>query len=283
VLGVVIAASFVAAVLGARTRGAALLLGGVLGVQLLAWLTLTHIQSRFLLPIVAPGAAMVALAWHGWRGDGRARGMLAWAMIVVVITAQAGLLVRLWTTQRGGEPGAMIVPGVRSLVGLPASGDGGVIAESFLDRPEAMMNRRWLTRMGIGNRLYMLGGSTPMYFIGDVVGHTTWDTSPLGEAIRAHGDDPEAWTRALRARGISHVLIDLGEIGRLRASGDAGADGARRGWYDPDVTLERAMEWGATLVPVRVWEDRGMGLFLVRASGGGVGRGALPSPEGVGR
>jgi hypothetical protein len=266
VLGIVFALATVAALARVRTHKVAAMLAGVLIVQFGAWLTLTHIQSRFLLPIVVPGAAMVALAWSGWR-DIR-RGVVATAAVSLVLAAQATMLVRVWTTQRNGEPGAMIVPGVRSLVGVRSAGGAGAIAETFLDRAEAIMNARdaeWArhTRDGGRDRLYMLGGATPMYFIGDVVYHTTWDTSPLGEAVRAYGDDPAAWTRAIREEGITHVLIDLREIGRLGMSGDVDAHGERRGWYDPDVTTKRAIAWGGALTPVRVWEEQGLGLFAL--------------------
>jgi len=59
--GITLLAAIVAMARASTHRTAAILAGGLLA-QLLAWLFLTHIQSRFLLPLAAPACALVALA-----------------------------------------------------------------------------------------------------------------------------------------------------------------------------------------------------------------------------
>ncbi len=94
----------------------------------------------------------------------------------------------------------------------------------------------------------MVGDATALYTGGDVVYHTTWDTSPLGEAMRAHGpENHEQITAAMRSRGIALVLVSVSELDRLHASG----------WYDPDVTVDRVREWlVASGERVMVWPGR---------------------------
>ena len=79
--------------------------------------------------------------------------------------------------------------------------------------------------------VFLLGDATPFYILRPVVWHTTWDTSPLGEIIRAHGDDHRAWAAALIERGLPLVLVNEAEMHRLIDF---------KPWYDPDVA---AADW----------------------------------------
>jgi len=54
--------AFVACVATVRTRRVALVLGTVLLVQIVAWLSVGHLQSRFLLPMLIPGVCLIALS-----------------------------------------------------------------------------------------------------------------------------------------------------------------------------------------------------------------------------
>jgi hypothetical protein len=66
--------------------------------------------------------------------------------------------------------------------------------------------------------------------------HTTWDASPLGDAIAAAPDDPTAWSAWMRARGIGYVLVNYAELSRL-----IGKDHN----YDPRVSPEAVGRWTA--------------------------------------
>jgi len=95
-----------------------------------------------------------------------------------------------------------------------------------------------------GQKVYLLGDSTPLYMPGklargELVYHVTWERSPLGELIRTLGDDPEAWTRELRARNVRWVVLNLSELARLRASG----------YYDKAITPESVRQW------LELWAD----------------------------
>ena len=67
------------------------------------------------------------------------------------------------------------------------------------------------------------------------------------------------WLSALRARGVTHVLVNYGELARLE----------RSGWYDPMVT------------PGVVWEVMNGWAATVKAWGAGGGSGAGSPPRQV--
>lgn len=95
-----------------------------------------------------------------------------------------------------------------------------------------------------GQKVYLLGDSTPLYMPGklargELVYHVTWERSPLGDLIRSLGDDPEAWTRQLRASNVKWVVLNLSELARLQASG----------YYDKAITPERVRQW------LELWAD----------------------------
>jgi len=92
--------------------------------------------------------------------------------------------------------------------------------------------------------VYLLGDATPFYYERRVVYNTTYDAWPLGEAIRRDPGSPETWSQTLRERGVTHVLVSPGELGRLTKSG----------WIDPAITPERLVEWLQTLPrPIMAW------------------------------
>lgn len=221
-----------------RTRSAAGLLAIGLLIQLTAWLALTHLQSRFLLPLVVPGAMLIGLIGSGgWRTSGAAgnggrgaRFVRAAALLAIAFMGMRGLD-NFWS-QRRGQPNALLAIGPT------------VFENHDLRDPKQGLSKKDL--------LYLLGNSTPLYLPGPLIYHTTWDASPLGDAIRATPgeakDKANAWSAELRDRGIDAVLITPSEIDRL----------AETKWYDPAVTLEIVKNWvefGAK--PVRMFQDSG--------------------------
>lgn len=228
----------------ARDRGARIL-AAMLGAFVVAWLLTTHVQSRFLLAGLAPAVLLLA---SGARTVGR------WGSGIVAATtlAHAALAWTLFLSERGGRP-TMLVPfgtAVFTGQGTDASIDAG---------SRAACNRL----VGPRSRVYLLGGA-PFYFTCPVEYHTTYDASPLGDAIERHPDDPHAWTRALLDLGIDHVLVDERDLVRLWLS-----DPSREptGWADPRVTPERLDRWLATLPTLAAWPEAGQRLVHLRTSG----------------
>ncbi len=218
-----------------RTRAGGVLLAGT-GLALAAWLVFTHLQSRFLLPLLPVfgagfGAGLGAL-------PGRVRTPLA---VGVLAVGGAWSLVN-FAAQRDGEPNALLTlgPGVLTgSLGVPGIGDGVVWAGVNETLPP-------------GEGLLLVGDATPLYLRRPLSYATVWDAHPLAAAMRAEPDDPRAWTRALAADGHAWALVSFGEIDRLASSG----------WADPVLTPERVADWTAALGhPVRIWPGQGRALY----------------------
>jgi hypothetical protein len=102
--------------------------------------------------------------------------------------------------------------------------------------------------------VYLLGEARPLYLTAPTLYNTTWDTWPLGEAMRRHPGDPAAWAAELRQQGVTHVFYNEAELQRLRSSG--------RGWADPILTPQAVNDFlqrNARLV--RSWPEAGCALF----------------------
>jgi len=229
----------------ARRAAVLLLIGLVVG--LVSWASLTHVQSRFLIPLAAPGAALVGVGLACGCGGRFARGVLGLGVAAVVV--QTGASVALFAGQGGGRPNLYMLVSADNLTG--ASGVGAGLDDVG---PDVLVNRG----LPAGSRVYLLGGSTPLYLTGDVGYHTTWDGSAFGDAVRAAPDDPASWSAALRGLGFTHVRVDAGELSRLGASG----------WYDPGVTPETVSVWlGAGNRPVRSWAELGVMVLELTTDG----------------
>jgi hypothetical protein len=235
-----VAASVIIAAAARRTRRFTATLGISLGAQLAAWLLATHLQSRFLLPLAIPGCMLVALA--ATAGPARILPSLAAACIV----AQLVGTVTRFAAERQGRPNALLVPGPGILSGqLFTSADEA--DQAGLLTPEALLN---LTKPP--GRVYLLGGATPLYLAVPLLYHTTWDRSPIGEAIRANPGDDSRWAAVLTRLGVRCVLVDFAELERLR----------RSGWNDPDVTPDAVRDWlGRHARLVHAWPQAGRYLF----------------------
>jgi hypothetical protein len=224
--------------LGGEGGRGALLLAVVLFVQLLLWLSVTHLQARFLIPLVVPAVALNVVAGSLLL---RTR---AWPVLFLLPLAQLACSVVIFSNERGGKPNSMLIqgPGLRTgtlVRELPAASQREWIENAS---PELFIN----VVLKPEARVYLLGDSTPLYVTRPVLYNTTYDRWPIG-------GDPGGWSAALRGQHVDYVLVNLGEVGRLE----------RSGWLPPDVSLDAVKEWlvNHTMV-VRAWEQ--LGVYLVR-------------------
>ncbi len=236
---------------GLRSQSIVVLLAAGLGLQLLAWLTLTHIQSRFLLPCVVIIAPLIGLVC---ARIGRAR--VASIVGGTLVATQMVWTVILWGGQAGGFPTGGMIAGVRFWKGEPFTVD------EQQDFPIASTNV-----IADGSLVYLLGSSTPLYFRTPVLYHTTWDRSPLGHAMRTHPGEPALWARSLQDAGVQYILADFAELDRL----------TRSGWYDPLITSGGAMAWlDAHAEPVAGWPNAGQLLYRLKPTPDTQQQGGLP-------
>jgi hypothetical protein len=208
---------------GRSTRRAALAALLLLGVQLLAWALFTHIQARFLLPTLLPAALLVGLALARLPRPAAAgpRRLLTAALCLPALFFTAHSYA-LFAGQRQDDPAAMLDPMAHAWRVGTMHARNPVLDVDAEASPEYFVNYALPDEALV----YCVGGATPLYFTRPVLYHTTWDDSPLGLLVREHGDDHAAIAAGLRARGITHLLIDASELHRLQQDG----------WYDPLVT-----------------------------------------------
>ena len=214
-----------------------------LAAAITAWYAFTHLQSRFLIPLLPLMAASIALV-----GPTSSRPFLRPSTLatILVLTLSAAWSLANLAAQRNAEPHALLTFGPAVFTGdLPIENLGDTVVWAGVSEtapaPEPLL---------------LVGDATPIYLRRPVVYATVWDTHPLAEAMRASPGDPAAWTAELHAAGIRWVLISFPELDRLAASA----------WSDPNLTPSAVAEWTDTLgMPTRVWPDQGRALFRLRS------------------
>lgn len=244
VFGLVIVLVAAAGLTAKRHRRVAGVLAVGLGVQIVMWMAATHLQSRFLMPVLAWGGALAGV------GVAQAR----WGMVVGMgaVAVQGAIGVVIFAQQGREGPGPAEGPNARLVQSVPGM-TGAAYRESLAsmsesERAEAMRGASDSAfvnlELGRGELVYLLGDSTPLYYRRPVLYHTTWDASPLGTAMRKNPGEPGEWTAALRARGVRYVLINRAELVRLQGDG----------WYDPLLTLQAVDAWAQDAGEVvRTW------------------------------
>jgi len=167
--------------------------------QLAVWFGLTHVQSRFLVPMFVPGCIGLGLAV---ALSGRAHRRFAAVGAVLLMLALGGLSLTRWYQQPIETP--LLTDGV------------AVMRQSGVWRA--------VNRLPAGARVYAEGFATPFYSQRPLAYHTVWDRSRLGERLNANAGDVTAALRDLRAAGFTHLLIDRAMIRRWRERGNYGYD-----------------------------------------------------------
>lgn len=279
-----------------RLRRPAVLLTAGFAMQVLAWLFLTHLQSRFLMPVLLTGVPLVGLAMamavsdhalvgslssgpttpgpdarpsRSHRRSIRIRRRTLLAMINLGLIVQATWLVMLFGQQGRGSPNGYLFTTPGEITGESFRAAYERATESERRTIHANLSPAGFAHLALGpspGTLYLLGDSTPLYYPSPVLYHTTFDASPLGELMAVYPGDARRWARVLWDMGIRHVLINMAELERLQE---------RSGWYDPRVTPAAAkafLDEHADLI--RAWPEQGRGLYRLREPARDAGAGA---------
>lgn len=227
--GVLGVACVLAGVVGpiVRRNGVVIALAVGLGLQIVAWLGLTHLQSRFLAPVVLAGGPLVAVS----LGRAGSKGM--WLAVALAVV-QGGWGVLAYSREGRGQPGLAIGPGVGIFTGQidPAASPHGVVNFGL---PE-----------GAG-RVLLVGDGAPLYYLAVPLYTTTWDAGILVDVMEATGGDAAAQAASLKDAGVRWLLIDEHELLRLRGSG----------WLHPALTARAVGELVVRGRPVADWPGPG--------------------------
>ena len=265
---------------GTRRVGVVLLIGVL--IQLVAWLFLTHIQSRFLVPLIVPASVLFGVGVGGvllWISRRRADlgvdrsgapvlpGVAA-AVLMLVPISLTGWGTLNFMQQAGGLPNRLLVAGVGGLTGAVYESSLGTASPNERDvffkqtsTPTVYLN---LEHLAIDERArvittdtlpsdhgatYLLGDAAPLYMLG------------------ALGQQPDAPDSEPSRRIIYHTTWDASPLGdSIRAAPDDPGAWSRslldRGidtvlvnypelarlidtdhYFDADVTTARVRRW----------------------------------------
>lgn len=208
--------------------------------QVVLWLFTTHLQSRFLIPLVVPasclvGGALAALA--DLRPGLRVRAPLGLAALLM----QVIFTLMVYRIERGGAPAEWLFRTPADFAGLTGLGDNvdsPQRAARISSDPTLYVNFRVLPREG---GIYLLGEAAPFYYVNVLTNEpvliryaTTWDTHPLAQEIAEDRN----------VQGSAMVLIDrvMLDVWRRSGFGDPrlGADAIERWRLDHTDTV---MDW----------------------------------------
>ncbi len=185
---------FVPAALVALLRGRmALMLLLVLVVQVLAWLTCTQLEARFLLPAAVPLVWLTALAADAIGGLPRMfMGMLALQALFCALL--------LW-------PEAHLLFGPQPANRPLALGRIFLLPEDWIDEdiPPGTFTAN--------TTIYLEGYSASLYVRGKVIYSTVFDRNLLAQQLRK---GPRAAARWLITHRVNYLVVDAMEIARLR-------------------------------------------------------------------
>lgn len=253
-----IAALFVLAAIK-RWHGVAWRLGAVVVTIVVFWASVTHLESRFLIPAAVPLAMAIGLA----AGDLRrpiergllVLGVLAWGLVPAAIFLRERPVSE---GDRWGSPAAATgrIAALSGDLHIRLLRDPGMSREArgeVLETapPWTFINDPSLT--GAGGRVLLLGEARPFYLRRGGEYATVWDRGRLSRIVRAHPGDPDRWRRELAEAGFTLLLVDRNMIDRWR----------RDGWWDrtlDEAAIDRLLE---SLVPLRRFAY-GLELFAIR-------------------
>ena len=245
--------------LAIQRRAIAWRLAIAIGVMLLFWASLTHLESRFLVPAAVPLAIATGLATAGLHRP-REHTLLALAAVAWSVLP-AAIFLRERPVSDGDRWGA---PAAATGRVAALSGDLHIrlLRDPGLARPEraavlesappwTFINDPSLT--GADGRVLLVGESRPFYLRRDGEYTTVWDRGTLSRLVREHPADPIRWRRELAASGFTLLLVDRNMIERWR----------RDGWWDPTLDAESIDRLLEALVPLRRFAY-GLELFAIR-------------------
>jgi hypothetical protein len=199
------------------------------------WLTLTHLQARFLVPLFVPGCLVLGLMMTQPTIRVRRVTVIVGLLVASIL---GGLSINRWYQQPAQT--ALLTDGVQAFRQLPELSIAGLV-----------------NRLPPNTRVYAEGYATPFYIDRPISYHTVWDRSLLGDLLDLSGGDVGAALIELRRAGFTHLLIDRAMIDRWQSPGNYG--------FDPRITpamLDRLPQLG--LRPINMNSYGGKQLYDLR-------------------
>ncbi|MEM1186651.1 MAG: hypothetical protein AAGI53_16800 [Planctomycetota bacterium] len=203
-----------------------------------AWLAITHVQSRFLIPLLPVAAILVSLGLVSLRERFGPRPVLI--LGIVVVGLQSLTLGRAWLVEKEGSPNLLL-----------ALGTGFLLGENYSELAGQTSPPAWVNaHLPEDAKLLVVADAGVLYFDRELVWASVWDQ----EQMLPGGDDwSAAWTERVHELGVTHVFVNLVEVARQHQNGYSERT--------PDEVLQWAQSQGRVLI---VWEEKAQGVIEVR-------------------
>jgi hypothetical protein len=199
-----------------KYRYLALVFFGILIVQLLFWLSATHLQARFLIWTLLPGSLMLGIGFGRFESPVALRWIHRVAMASLIVLGSSICLNVMLAQTASHLPLWQYVD--------------SLIPEEDLDHVElgqAIAGDHLVNHLPVGAKVYFVADTSRMLYVRvHSVYHSAFDTSQLGEWFRQAKGDPQKVTALLKEQGITHLYVHWSELARLHATYG----------YDKDVT-----------------------------------------------
>lgn len=235
---------------GRRIASAA---GVLLLVQVVFWLSATHLKSRFLLPCAVPMGVLVgcAIGQAVQRvleqavevgGMAQLRGLPRFVLsmsVLGMIAWCAGSARFVWVDER-----SRVVLSALAEAGWDQGmvGGGSKAAADQLLADKQPVPLAWAMNWLLpADAKVASEGEAAVFWCARVPDYgTVWDGGPLARALRAHPGDAASVIAALRAQGFTHLAILDGMLERWQTAG----------WLDPALTPDAVRAVTSQLRPV---------------------------------
>lgn len=202
----------------ARTTTAPFLLSLLSAITALGvWVGATHLQDRFLIPVLIPGVLLVAISLSALRGNLR----LGVSLAVTLVLSIGGIYQtwRLFDDQVDAATGRRIMGPysiARHAVGESGGFEPDLLTEVLRagDWAGAEHLRILIDVVERGGKVLMVGDARAFYLDSKVDYCVVFNRNPLDSAARRYR--PRRVLEWLKDRGYTHVYVDWGEMKRLR-------------------------------------------------------------------
>lgn len=192
------------------TRFLAAAMAVTLVIQVVFWMTATHLQSRFLLPAAIPVVTLTGLALGAGMASAKPLihllGRYTAVLTAAIVTASSFSI--FYSQTIAALPPWQVTDSLPS----PEQLDQMTLGTALVgDHP--------INRLPTGTRTLLVADVSPLLYLRRPVDYATaFDTNPLTAIIQRVGDDPAAVTLALKDAGFTHVWVHWGEVARLQAT-----------------------------------------------------------------
>ena len=169
-----------------------------MAVQLLVWIAATHLQSRFLLPIIVPMAVYLAA--------GRPTARAPWQKKVVLTLTAVVAAIQLWYCLAAYNDSTTVDTKTGGFAPLASRDE--LIAKAYpFGNPKIPVPT--------GTKVLLLAESRPFYLRSNYIYNTVFDKCPFVEIILANTGTDELMDY-LRQEKITHIYVNWSELERLQ-------------------------------------------------------------------